>query len=356
VNADPERTPQPPDHNSPVLRIGIIGIGHWGPNYARILNGQIAGATLTACVDRVPARLNSIRAQYPQVEMLTDHREMIERKLVDAVAICTTATTHRPIAEDCLAAGLDVLVEKPIAASSEDAEAIIKKARDTGRILMVGHTFLFNPAVQAMKRYLESGELGRVLYFHFQRTGLGPIRQDVNALWDLAPHDLSMLSYWLGTEPSEVVARGQSYLKDGYDDVVFLTLRYPNDVLASIHVSWLDPVKVRRATIVGDRRMAVFDDVNASEKLRLYDKGASYQPAGGDFGAFVAAVRDGDILIPSLDNKEPLREQLAHFVQCVVERKEPIADGAAGLSVVRVLETAQKELDRGPRNPMEVRR
>jgi len=340
-----------------VLRIGIIGIGHWGPNYARILNGQVAGATLTACVDRVPARLNAIRAQYPQVAMLTDHREMIEQRLVDAVAICTTATTHRPIAEDCLAAGLDVLVEKPIAASSEDAEAIIEKARETKRILMVGHTFLFNPAVQAMKRHLEAGELGRVLYFHFQRTGLGPIRQDVNALWDLAPHDLSMLAYWLGSEPSEVVARGQSYLKPGTDDVVFLTLRYPNDVLASIHVSWLDPVKVRRATIVGDRRMAVFDDVSLTEKLRLYDKGASYQPSGGDFGAFVAAVRDGDILIPSLENKEPLREQLAHFVQCVTERKEPIADGAAGLHVVRVLEAAQRELDRGPRNAtMEVRR
>ena len=340
-----------------MLRVGIIGIGHWGPNYARILNGQVAGAKLTACVDRVPARLNTIREQYPQVAMLTDHREMIEKKLVDAVAICTTATTHRPIAEDCLAAGLDVLVEKPIAASSEDAEAIIKAARSSDRILMVGHTFLFNPAVQAMKRHLESGELGRVLYFHFQRTGLGPIRQDVNALWDLAPHDLSMLAYWLGAEPTEVVARGQSYLKPGSDDVVFLTLRYPNDVLASIHVSWLDPVKVRRATIVGDRRMAVFDDVSLTEKLRLYDKGASYQPSGGDFGAFAAAVRDGDILIPSLENKEPLREQLAHFVQCVTERKQPIADGAAGLHVVRVLEAAQHELDRGPRNAtMEVRR
>jgi len=338
-----------------MLRIGIIGIGHWGPNYARIFNGQIPGATLTACVDKVHSRLEGIRSQYPQVELLTDHREMIERRLVDAVAICTTATTHRAIAEDCLAAGLDVLVEKPIAPSSVDAQAIIDKANHEHRILMVGHTFLFNPAVQAMKQYIESGHLGRVLYFHFQRTGLGPIRQDVNALWDLAPHDLSMLSYWLGTEPTEVVARGQSYLKAGCDDVVFLTLRYPGDVLASIHVSWLDPVKIRKATIVGDRRMAVFDDVNASEKLRLYDKGATYQPAGGDFGAFVAAVRDGDILIPTLDNKEPLREQLGHFVQCVLERKQPVAGGAEGLSIVRVLEAAQADLDR-PRAEAEVRR
>jgi predicted dehydrogenase len=338
-----------------MLRVGIVGIGHWGPNYARILSGQLPGATLTACVDRAQPRLEAIRSQYPHVELLTDHRVMIEKKLVDAVAVCTTATTHREIVEDCLNAGLDVLVEKPIAASSTDAVAMIATAEKTKRILMVGHTFLFNPAVQAIKRYVDAGQLGRILYFHFQRTGLGPIRQDVNALWDLAPHDLTMLAYWLGSDPTEVVARGQSYLKRGTDDVVFLTLRYPHDVLASIHVSWLDPVKVRRATIVGDRKMAVFDDVSASEKLRVYDRGASYQPAGGDFGAFVAAVRDGDILIPSLENKEPLREQLAHFVKCVAERKQPLTGGAEGLAVVRVLEAAQAELDRA-RSQMEVAR
>ena len=338
-----------------MLRVGIVGIGHWGPNYARIFSGQIPGATLTACVDRAKPRLDAIRSLYPHVEMLADHREMIERKLVDAVAVCTTATTHREITQDCLEAGLDVLVEKPIAASSADAAAMIATAEKTQRILMVGHTFLFNPAVQAIKRYIEGGQLGRILYFHFQRTGLGPIRQDVNALWDLAPHDLTMLGYWLGSEPTEVVARGQSYLKRGTDDVVFLTLRYPHDVLASVHVSWLDPVKVRRATIVGDRKMAVFDDVSASEKLRVYDRGATYQPAGGDFGAFVAAVRDGDILIPSLENREPLREQLAHFVKCVTERKQPLTGGAEGLAVVRVLEAAQAELDRA-RSQMEVAR
>ncbi len=336
-----------------MIRIGIIGIGHWGPNYARILNGLVPDASLVACVDRIESRLQGIRAQYPHVEVFTDHRELLKRKLVDAVAICTTATTHRSLTEDCLEAGLDVLVEKPIAASSADAEAMIDKARTTKRILMVGHTFLFNPAVQAIKRHIDTGDLGKILYFYFQRTGLGPIRQDVNALWDLAPHDLSMLSYWLGAEPTEIVARGQSYLKPGCDDVVFVTLRYPNQVLASIHVSWLDPVKVRRATVVGDRRMAVFDDVSASEKLRIYDKGASYQPVGGDFGEFVAAVRDGDILIPSLDNREPLREQLTHFVTCVQERKEPVGSGREGLAVVKVLEAAQVQLDHA-RSAMEV--
>ena len=336
-----------------MVRIGIVGIGHWGPNYARILSGQIPGATLTACVDRVEARLDAVRAQYPTVAMLTDHRQLLERRLVDAVAICTTASTHRQIAEDCLRAGVDVLVEKPMASSSADAEAMIRTASAEKRVLMVGHTFLFNPAVEALKRLLDSGHLGRVLYFYFQRTGLGPIRQDVNALWDLAPHDLSMLAHWLGAEPTEIVARGQAYLKPGCDDVVLLTLRYPDNILASVHVSWLDPVKVRRATIVGDRRMAVFDDIHSSEKLRIYDKGASYQPDGGDFGTFVAAVRDGDILIPSLGNREPLKEQVRHFVACVRDRREPISGGRDGLAVVRVLEQAQAQLDE-TRSPLEV--
>lgn len=338
-----------------MIRIGIIGVGHWGPNYARILNGLVPNASLVACVDSVQARLDGIRAQYPHVELFTDHRDLLKRRIVDAVAICTTATSHRRLAEDCLDVGLDVLVEKPIAASSADSEAMIATARRSNRILMVGHTFLFNPAVQSIKRHIDSGDLGKVLYFYFQRTGLGPIRQDVNALWDLAPHDLSMLSYWLGSEPVEVMARGQSYLKSGCDDVVFMTLRYPNQVLASIHVSWLDPVKVRRATVVGDLKMAVFDDTSSSEKLRLYDKGASYQPVGGDFGEFVAAVRDGDILIPSLENREPLREQLAHFVACIEGRHEPISAGREGLAVVKVLEEAQAQLDRA-RDAMEVSR
>jgi predicted dehydrogenase len=328
-----------------VIRVGIIGIGLWGPNYVRVFNGLSPDAALVACVDRIEERLDAIRAQYPHVAVLTDHRELLRRRMVDAVAICTTATTHRAIAEDCLEAGMDVLVEKPLATSESDAEAITTKARAAKRVLMVGHTFLYHPAVQALKNYIDSGYLGTIRYLHFQRTGLGPVRHDVNALWDLAPHDVSMLRYWLGTEPTEIVARGQSYLKPGCDDVVFLTLRYPGNILASIHVSWLDPIKVRRATVVGDRRMAVFDDVNPSEKLRVYDKGATYQSASGDFGAFVAAVRDGDILIPAVSNQEPLRMQLSHFVECVRERRDPITNGMTGLSVVRILEMAQTDLD-----------
>ena len=337
------------------LRVGLIGFGLWGPHYARILSGTMSSARLAACAEPAATRLAAFDRMYPGARAYADYKRMLRDGDVDAVIVATPTSTHREVVEHCLTNGVHVLVEKPLAGTVADAEALAALEKGTGRVLMVGHTFLFNPAVRAIKGYIEQGLLGEIRYLYFTRTGLGPIRQDVNALWDLAPHDLTMLSYWLGSDPTEVVARGQSYLKRGTDDVVFLTLRYPREVLASVHVSWLDPVKVRRATIVGDRKMAVFDDVSASEKLRIYDRGASYQPAGGDFGAFVAVVRDGDILIPSLENKEPLREQLAHFVKCVTERRPPLAGGAEGLAVVRVLEAAQSELDRF-RSEMEVAR
>jgi predicted dehydrogenase len=232
-----------------------------------------------------------------------------------------------------------------MAETSQDCLAMMELADSRGLILMVGHTFLFNPAVRQIKRYIDEGELGKLLYVYFQRTGLGPIRQDVNALWDLAPHDISMMRYWTGEDPIELEARGQAYLRPDLEDVVFLTLHYPRKLMASIHVSWLDPVKVRRATIVGDRKMAVFDDVHPTEKLRVYDKGASYQPVDGDFAAFVASVRDGEIVIPRVENQEPLTAQVSHFIDCIETGRRPLTDGHDGLAVVRVLERAQNRLE-----------
>jgi len=237
-----------------------------------------------------------------------------------------------------------VLVEKPLASSVADAEALAALATSSGRTLMVGHTFLFNPAVRAIKRYIDEGLLGEIRYLYFQRTGLGPIRQDVNALWDLAPHDLSMIRYWLGADPVDLVARRESYLKPGTEDVVFVTLNYPNHVLASVHVSWLDPVKIRRITVVGDRRMVVFDDTHPTEKLRIYDQGADYQPRGGGFGEFIASVRDGDIVIPHLEHTEPLWAELEHFMDCINNGGEPMTSAEDGVAIVRVLERAEREL------------
>jgi len=328
------------------LRFGLIGLGHWGPNYARLLQGQVPNACLVACTDLQQQRLQPMGRQYPGVRLHANHRSMLEAGELDAAIVATSAATHRLVVEDCLRSGLHVLVEKPLAETSEAARAMVQMADICGKTLMVGHTFLFNPAVEYVKGSIDNGELGRILYLSFRRTGLGPIRQDVNALWDLAPHDLSMLRYWLGAEPLEVTARGQSYLRPDVEDVVFLTLRYPGDVLVGIQVSWLDPVKDRRVTIVGNQRMVVYDDIHPTEKLRVYDKGASYQPRGGEFSEFMAAVRDGNILIPKIENSEPLREELVHFIDCIKTGARPRSDGWQGLEIVRVLERAQADLAR----------
>jgi predicted dehydrogenase len=334
---------------SDLVRVALIGFGHWGPNYARILAGTLGGARLVACAEPSAGRLAAFERQFPAARAYADYTRMLRDGDVDAAIVATPTSTHREIVEACLGAGLDVLVEKPLAATVADAEAMAALARGTGRTLMVGHTFLFNPAVRAIKGYIDQGLLGDIRYLYFQRTGLGPIRQDVNALWDLAPHDISMLRYWLGADPIALVARGQSYLKPGTEDVVFVTLNYPDQVLASVHVSWLDPVKTRRVTVVGDRKMVVFDDTHSTEKLRIYDRGADYQPRDGEFAGFMAAVRDGDIVIPRIDPAEPLREQLAHFIDCLLTGREPITTAEDGVAIVRVLEWAGRELDASTR-------
>ena len=334
---------------SDIVRVALIGFGHWGPNYARILAGTLGGARLVACAEPSAGRLAAFERQYPNARAYADYTLMLRDGDVDAAIVATPTSTHRAIVEACLNAGLDVLVEKPLAATVEDAQALSDLSRSSGRTLMVGHTFLFNPAGRAIKRYIDSGSLGEIRYLYFQRTGLGPIRQDVNALWDLAPHDISMLRYWLGTDPVALVARGQAYLKPGTEDVVFVTLNYPERVLASVHVSWLDPVKTRKVTVVGDRKMVVFDDTHATEKLRIYDHGADYQPRDGEFAGFIASVRDGDIVIPRIEPGEPLREELAHFIECVSTGQQPLASAEDGVAIVRVLEWANQELNAAPR-------
>lgn len=326
------------------LRVGLIGFGLWGPHYARLLAGTMTSARLAACAEPAAARLAAFERMYPAARAYADYGRLLRDRDVDAVIVATPTSTHREVVETCLNAGVHVLVEKPLAGTVADAEALVAAEKRTGRTLMVGHTFLFNPAVRAIKGYIDQGLLGEVRYLYFQRTGLGPIRQDVNALWDLAPHDFSMLRYWLGADPVDLVARGQAYLKAGTEDVVFVTLNYPDRVLASVHVSWLDPVKVRSVTVVGDRKMVVFDDTHATEKLRIYDRGADYQPREGGFAEFIAAVRDGDIVIPRLEQREPLREQLEHFIDCINMGNRPIASADDGVAIVKILERAQHEL------------
>ena len=328
-----------------MINSGIIGLGYWGPNYVRIFN-ELSQSKISYCCDIDDTKFEHIKHANPLIETTNNYKDLLFSSDVDAVIVSTPASTHYKIVKDCLESGKDVLVEKPIALNSKDAEELVKLAKKKKRSLMVGHTFVYHPVVQKLKEYVYNGDLGDIYYLHFSRTGLGPIRKDVNAMWDLAPHDISMLLYLLEDMPIEVSAKGQSYLQEGVEDVVFMTLRFPKNILASIHVSWLDPYKIRRVTVVGSKRMAVFDDVNKLETLKIFDKGIDRygEKSYADYGEFQLSIRDGDVHIPKIEMSEPLKNQCKHFLECIQERKKPLTNGEEGLKVVKILEDAQESL------------
>ncbi|MBI5649443.1 MAG: Gfo/Idh/MocA family oxidoreductase [Chloroflexi bacterium] len=323
-------------------RIGLIGYGYWGPNLARNFHA-LANAQLVAVADADPKRLDEPARLY-HARTHADYRELLADPTLDAVAISTPARTHFDIAREALNQGKHVLVEKPLAMSSAEARALIEIAAEKQRVLMVGHTFEHNPAVWKIRELVESRTIGEVFYVYSNRVNLGRVQRDINALWSIAPHDISILIYVLDAMPLAVSARGGTYLSDNVEDVVFVTLTFPNQVLAHVHASWLDPSKTRQMTIVGSQKMIVYDDVDAEAKLRIYDKGAYKH--GAEYGEFQIKVRSGDIFIPKLDSSEPLRNECAHFVECIREGKRPRTDGENGLRVIRVLEAAQESLAR----------
>jgi predicted dehydrogenase len=331
-----------------VTRLALIGLGYWGPNYARVLN-ELEQAELVWACDINEDALELVKGRYAAVHTTTDLSEVLSDPSVDAVIVSTPTSTHAGVSLAALSAGKHVLCEKPLAANTSECDEVIATAEEKGRIVMVGHTFIFNPAVRRMRELVANETIGRVLYCHAARTALGPIRKDVNALWDLASHDVSILLYLLEREPVEVAAHGESYIRENTEDVVFLSLRFEGSILANVHVSWLDPYKVRKVTLIGDRRMVVFDDVSPDEKLRLFDKSASYEaPAvearGADFGEYKAIVRDGDILIPKVAATEPLKEQVRHFLDCCRDGSQPLTDAAFARRVVAVLEAGSESL------------
>jgi predicted dehydrogenase len=331
-----------------VLRIALIGLGYWGPNYARVVT-ELPDAELVMLCDTSPDALEFMRTRAPQARATTSAEDVFAADDVDAVIVATPTSTHYVLALGALEAGKHVLCEKPLAATVAECDDLIEAAARAERVLFTGHTFLFNPAVRRMRELIDGGAMGRLLYAHAARTGLGPIRQDVNALWDLAPHDLSILFYLFGHEPVSVSATGQSFLREGVEDVVFAQLTFESGALAGIHVSWLDPYKVRRVTAVGDERMVVFDDIAVDEKLKVFDKGASYDAIsestrGTEFGEYRAVIRDGDITIPKIPAREPLKEQVSELIRCCTEGKQPSTDGHNGRRVVAVLEAATESL------------
>lgn len=325
-----------------MIRVGVIGYGYWGPNLVRNFV-EIPTSTVVGVADLDQERLNRAQLSYPQMTVTKDYRDLFRLDL-DSVVVATPPATHFRLAKDALLRGLHVLVEKPLSLDSREAQELIDLAEEHDCILMVSHTFVYNPAVRALKEIIDSGEIGDVHYVDAVRVSLGLFQRDLNVLWDLAPHDISILQYILGCNPTRLSARGIACVQDGIEDVAYLTLVFPNSVLAHIHLSWLDPCKVRRITVVGSKKMVVYDDVESLEKLKVYDKGVERPPYTNTFGDFQFAYRYGDITIPHLRFTEPLRLECSHFLECILTGKRPQTDGHNALEVLRIIEAAQKSL------------
>jgi predicted dehydrogenase len=335
-----------------VIGVVVIGAGHWGPNLIRAVDDN-PEASVRWVVDRDAGRLAQVRIHFPDIRTAQVPDEVWTADDIDAVVIATPTSTHADVAEAALRAGKHVMVEKPITDDAARAAELTELARASGLVLMVGHVFLFHGGVQAVRQLVADGELGRVFHISMVRTNLGPIRVDVDAAWDLASHDISIANYWLGAGPESASAIGGSWINPGLADAVFMTLRYPNEILVNLHVSWLNPRKVRDITVVGDRKMLTFDDMNLTEPLRIYDKGVSVERVSPEwvdtFGSFRASVREGTILIPKVPLGEPLRSECEHFVECVRLGKQPLSDGEFGTSVVRALEAITRSMANGGR-------
>jgi predicted dehydrogenase len=322
------------------MRVAVAGLGYWGPNIARNL-AALPGVELTWCCDPSQPNLERVAPLFPRARFTTDLDEILADESVDAVALATPVPTHAALSVRVLEAGKHCFVEKPMAQSTADAEAVVAAAEAAGRTLMVGHLLEYHPGVVKLKELIDGGELGRVLYIYGNRLNLGQLRADENALWSLGAHDVSVLLRLAGEAPYEVEARGESYMREGVEDVVFCFLRFPSGLAAHLHMSWLDPHKERRFTVVGESRMATFDDMVVEGKIAVYDKG--FDERTESYGEYIA--RSGDIWMPRLSKTEPLRLECEHFVRAVREGTPPVSDGASGLRVVRVLEALQRSLD-----------
>jgi len=325
-----------------MIQVGVVGVGAWGKNLARTYY-QIPDCSLKCICDLDRNRLEQLRVQLPGTAITTRFEDLLEDAGLQALIISTPAPTHFELCKAALQAGKDVYVEKPFVLHVAEAEELIQIAEQQGRILMVGHLLEYHPVVNRLKSLIDSGELGRIYYIYNQRVNLGTVRGDENALWSFAPHDISTILYLLDQEPTDVASRGQDYLQDGIEDVVFLTLNFNGQSMAHIHVSWLDPQKIRKITVVGSKKMAVFDDLESREKLRIYDKSAENNAKYDSYAGYIS-LRFGDITIPHLKIEEPLRLEGQHFLECVRVRTQPLSDGRDGLRVVKVLEAAQQSL------------
>lgn len=329
-----------------MINIGLIGSGYWGINYVRVFS-ELAESNVMQVCDVQPDRLRVVRDRYPHIPTTTNMNDVFTNPELDAVLVATPATTHYEIARECLMAGKHVLVEKPLTTDASHGDELVALAEEKQKRLMVGHTFLYNNAVRKMKELSATDNFGKVYYLHATRTNMGPIRHDINVSWDLASHDVSIFNYLLDAQPLWVSAVGSRVLGNNREDIAFCTLQYPNRVLANVHVSWIEPNKVREVVMVGSRQRIVFNDLNNLEHVRIFEKGvAASEQEAESFGEFKFLVRDGDIISPRIEPSEPLKTLASHFLQCVADGTRPFTDGANGVHVVRIMCAIDKSLAR----------
>ncbi len=324
-----------------MLKVGVIGYGYWGPNIVRNLRGTESARVQVVC-DRRPEALKRAQSGFPEIKMSSDPKEVLESTDIDAVAVITPVWTHFELAKAALLNGKHVFVEKPFTATTEQATELVELAEKKNLKIMVDHTFLFTGAVRKIRSLVDDGVLGDLYYYDSMRVNLGLFQHDVNVIWDLAPHDLAIMDYVIKQRPEAVVATGQAHL-NGHEDIAFMTIYFPGKVIAHVNVNWLSPVKVRTTLIGGEKKMLVWNDLEADEKIKVYDKGVDVKSVENVYELLVS-YRSGDMWSPHVDQLEALKVELGYFVECVRNNKAPVNDGMAGLRVVRMLEAAEKSI------------
>ena len=331
-----------------MIKLGIIGCGYWGANLVRNFY-QAHDCEIKTVAEASPARQNFVAENYPEIQITSDYNDLLKDNEIDAIIVATPASNHYQIANESLNAGKHVFVEKPLALTSKDAEELVDLAEKKKKILMVGHTVIYNEPIKKVKELVDSGEIGEIYYAYASRLNLGKVRSDVNVMWNLAPHDVSVLLYILNKKPVKVTAKGFSYIQDNIEDVVYLNIGFENNINAQIHLSWLDPNKRRDITIVGSKKMLVYDDISP-ERIKIYDKGIDKQNKHAylgeykDFAEYQLIQRAGDVMIPKVTINEPLKIECQHFIDCIVGNIEPLTSGRSALDVIRILEAADTSL------------
>lgn len=336
-----------------MIELAVIGYGHWGPNHVRVFN-SLPGSRVRAVVDLDEKRLRSVSEAHPEIRCERDYRRVLEDHALDAVIVATPVSSHYEIVRESILAGKHVLCEKPLCKNSEQAEEVLGLARAKGRALMIGNVFLFNPGILKLKELVDTGELGKLQYLSASRTNLGVFCTDVNVVYDLATHDISIFNWLLGSEPEVVSATGASFVRSNIEDVAFVSMKYPGNVLANIHISWLDPKKVRRITVVGRQQMATWDDLQPTSPIAIYDKGAMTVPDYEDYGEFLrVSMWDGDIRLPNVPPDEPLKLQAMEFLEWLRSGHTTRPGSEFNVGIIRVLEAADASIKQGG-SPVEV--